>query len=74
METGQPKQGRYRASPVKRVWLDKPDGGKRPIGLLTLEDKIVQIAVVNVLNAIYECDFHGLSYGFRPERNQHQAL
>ena len=68
------KQGRYRASPVKRVWLDKPDGGKRPIGLPTLEDKIVQSAVVNVLNAIYECDFHGLSYGFRPGRNQHQAL
>ena len=68
------KQGRYRASPVKRVWLDEPDGGKRPIGLPTLEDKIVQSAVVNVLNAIYECDFHGLSYGFRPGRNQHQAL
>ena len=68
------KQGRYRASPVKRVWLDKPDGGQRPIGLPTVEDKIVQSAVVNVLNAIYECDFRGLSYGFRPERNQHQAL
>ena len=68
------KQGRYRASPVKRVWLDKPDGGRRPIGLPTVEDKIVQTAVVNVLNAIYECDFHGLSYGFRPGRNQHQAL
>ena len=68
------KQGRYRASPVKRVWLDKPDGGQRPIGLPTVEDKIVQSAVGNVLNAIYECDFRGLSYGFRPERNQHQAL
>jgi len=68
------KQGRYRASPVKRVWLDKPDGGQRPIGLPTVEDKIVQSAVVNVLNAIYECDFHGISYGFRPGRNQHQAL
>lgn len=68
------KQGCYRASPVKRVWLDKPDGGQRPIGLPTVEDKIVQSAVVNVLNAIYECDFHGLSYGFRPERSQHQAL
>jgi len=68
------KQGRYRASPVKRVWLDKPDGGQRPIGLPTVEDKIVQSAVGNVLNAIYECDFHGLSYGFRPGRNQHQAL
>ena len=68
------KQGRYRASPVKRVWLDKPDGGQRPIGLPTVEDKIVQSAVGKVLNAIYECDFRGLSYGFRPERNQHQAL
>lgn len=68
------KQGRYRASPVKRIWLDKPDGGKRPIGLPTVEDKVVQAAVVNVLNVIYECDFHGLSYGFRPGRNQHQAL
>lgn len=68
------KQGRYRASPVKRIWLDKPDGGQRPIGLPTVEDKIVQAAVVKVLNAIYECDFHGLSYGFRPGRNQHQAL
>ncbi len=68
------KPGRYQASPTKRVWLDKPDGGQRPIGLPTVEDKIVQSAVFEVLNVIYECDFHELSYGFLPERNQNHAL
>lgn len=68
------KNGKYRASPVKRVWIDKPDGGKRPLGLPAVEDKIVQGAVVEILNCIYEGDFLGFSYGFRPGRNQHQAL
>lgn len=65
---------KYRASPVKRVWIEKPDGGERPLGIPTTEDKIVQCAVAEILNCIYEEDFLGFSYGFRPGRNQHQAL
>lgn len=68
------KRGAYRAKPVMRVHIPKPDGRQRPIGVPTLEDKIVQRAVVEVLNAIYEEDFVAFSYGFRPGRNQHQAL
>jgi len=68
------KSGEYRATPVLRVFIEKPDGGKRPLGIPSLEDKIVQGAVVEILNCIYECDFKGFSYGFRPGRSAHQAL
>ena len=68
------RSGRYFAPPVERAWLDKEDGSKRPIGKPTFEDKIVQRAVVMLLGAIYEQEFHDFSYGFRPERSAHQAL
>jgi RNA-directed DNA polymerase len=68
------QRGAYRAKPVRRAYIRKTDGRQRPLGVPALEDKIVQRAVVEVLNAIYEQDFLGFSYGFRPGRNPHQAL
>jgi group II intron reverse transcriptase/maturase len=68
------QSGRYRATPSKRTWIPKSDGNKRPIGIPALEDKIVQQSVAWVLNQIYEEDFVGFSYGFRPGRSPHNAL
>ena len=68
------KRGAYRAKPVRRAYISKEDGRQRPLGVPALEDKIVQRATVEVLNAIYETDFLGYSYGFRPGRSQHHAL
>src|SRR6516164_6556880 len=68
------QRGAYRALPSQRVYIRKPDGRQRPLAVAALEDKIVQRAVVGLLNAIYEEDFLGISYGFRPGRGPHDAL
>jgi reverse transcriptase-like protein len=71
---GRVQSGGYRAKPSRRAYIPKPDGRLRPLGIASLEDKIVQRAVVEVLNAVYEVDFRGFSYGFRPGRGPHDAL
>src|SRR2546426_3269638 len=71
---GRVHRGAYRAVPSRRVYIQKEDGQQRPLGVAAVEDKIVQQAVVTILNQIYEEDFLGFSYGFRPGRSQHDAL
>jgi RNA-directed DNA polymerase len=72
--TGELDAGSYRALPSRRVYIAKPDGRQRPLAIAAFEDKIVQRATVAVLNAIYEENFLGFSYGFRPGRSTHDAL
>ena len=68
------REGSYRAQPVRGIYIPKADGRERPIGVPALEDKIVQSATVEVMNVVYEAEFKGFSYGFRPGRSQHRAL
>ena len=68
------QKGSYQAQPSRQEYIPKADSKQRPLGIASLKDKIVQRAIVQVLNAIYEVDFLGFSYGFQPRRSQHEAL